>query len=85
MLTQDQINTIGGGGDYRFITTIGNGIEKVDVVMSFEYDYEGIYNTCIESVTFQGIDVSGCLTEDTLNSLEMEGIAKHLIKGEYCA
>jgi hypothetical protein len=86
MLTQDQLNSIGGQSTYRFITTIGNGIEKVDVLLSFEYDHEGIYNTCIESVTFQGIDVSGCLTEDTLNSLEMEGVAKHeATKGEYCA
>lgn len=86
MLTQDQKNTIGGDGSYRFITTIGNGIEKVDVVMSFEYDYEGIFNTCIESVTFQGVDISGCLTDETISALEMEGIAKHeATKGEYHA
>lgn len=86
MLTQDQKNTIGGDGSYRFITTIGNGIEKVDVVMSFEYDYEGIFNTCIESVTFQGIDIGGCLTEETLFALDMEGIAKYeAYKVEYHA
>jgi len=86
MLTQDQKDAIGGDGSYHFITTIGNGIEKVDCTLFYEYDYEGIYNTYIESVIFQGVDISGCLTEETISALEMEGIAKHeAIKGEYYA
>ena len=86
-ITNDQKAAIGGEGFFSFVTTIGNGIEKVDVIMSYEYDYEGIYNTCIESVTFQGIDVSGCLTEETLSALEMEAIAKRetQLKDDYYA
>ena len=83
-MTNDMRDSINGESTFRFITTIGNGIEKVDVVMSFEYDYEGIFNTCIDSVTYEGIDISGCLTEDTLCALDMEGIAKYeAYKAEY--
>jgi len=83
-ITNDQKAAIGGESTFRFITTIGCGVEKVDVVLSYEYDYEGIFNTCIESVTFQGVDISGCLTEDTLCALDMEGIAKYeAYKAEY--
>jgi hypothetical protein len=86
-ITNDQKAAIGGEGSFSFVTTIGSGIEKVDVTMSYEYDYEGIYNTCIESVTFQGVDVCGCLTEETLSALEMEAIAKRetQLKDDYYA
>ena len=76
MLTQDQLNTIGGDGSFSFVTTIGTAIEKVDVTLSYEYDSIGSYNECIESVIFQGVDISGCLTEETINALEMEAINK---------
>jgi len=74
MLTQDQKNTIGGEGSFSFVTTIGDGIEKVDVTLSYEYDATGSFNECIESVIFQGVDISGCLTEETINALEIEAI-----------
>jgi len=44
--------------------------------LSYEWDESGAYNECIESVIFQGVDISGCLTEETINALEMEAINK---------
>jgi hypothetical protein len=73
-ITNDQKAAIGGESTFQFITTIGCGIEKVDVTMSYEYDYEGIFNTCIESVTFQGVDISGCIDAYTILDLEMQGL-----------
>jgi hypothetical protein len=80
MLTQDQKNTIHGVGSFSFVTTIGDAIEKVDVTLSYEYDASGAYNECIESVIFKGVDISGCLTEETINALEMEAINKRYAK-----
>ena len=68
--------TLGGIGSFQFVTTIGEAIEKVDVTLSYEWDDSGSYNECIESVIFQGVDISGCLTEETINALEMEAINK---------
>ena len=76
MLTQDQKNSIHGIGSFSFVTTVGNAIEKVDVTLSYEWDDSGPYNECIESVIFQGVDISGCLNEETVNALEMEAINK---------
>ena len=76
MLTQDQKNAICGESSFSFVTTIGDGIEKVDVTLSFEYDSSGPFNEYIESVIYKGIDIAGCLTEDTINALEMEAINK---------
>lgn len=68
--------SLGGVGSFQFVTTIGNAIEKVDVTLSYEWDDSGSFNECIESVIFQGVDISGCLTEETVNALEMEAINK---------
>jgi len=76
MLTQEQKNTIGGESFYEFQATIGESIESVIVTMAFEYDSHGPYNEYIQSVIYKGIDISGCLDLETLNSLEMDGIYK---------
>jgi hypothetical protein len=76
MLTQYQKDTIGGEDSFSFVTTIGDAIEKVDVTLFYEWDDSGSFNECIESVIFQGVDISGCLTEETINALEMEAINK---------
>jgi len=68
--------SLSGVGSFQFITTIGDAIEKVDINLSYEWDESGAYNECIESVIFQGVDISGCLTEETINALEMEAINK---------
>ena len=68
--------SLGGVGSFQFVTTIGNAIENVDVALSYEWDDSGSFNECIESVIFQGVDISGCLTEEIINALEMEAINK---------
>ena len=68
--------SLGGVGSFQFVTTVGNAIEKVDVTLSYEWDDSGSFNEYIESVIFQGVDISGCLTEETINALEMEAIKK---------
>jgi hypothetical protein len=86
-LTNDQKASIGGEGAFHFTSHVGAGDVPVDCLLSYEFDSEGIYNTCIESVTFQGVDVCGCLTEETLSALEMEAIAKRetQLKDDYYA
>ena len=76
MRTNDQKNAICGEDSFSFVTTIGDGIEKVDVTLSFEYDSSGPFNEYIESVIYKGVDISGCLTEETINALAMEAINK---------
>ena len=68
--------SLSGVGSFPFVTTLGEAIEKVDVTLSYEYDENGAYNECIESVIFRDVDISGCLTLETLNSLEIDGIYK---------
>ena len=76
MLTNDQLASIGGESTFQFQATIGESIEIVDVTLAFEYDSFGPYNEYIQSVIYNGIDISGCLTLETLNSLEIDGIYK---------
>jgi hypothetical protein len=71
-----QAQSLGGEGSFQFVTTIGDAIEKVDVTLSYEWDDSGSFNEFIESVIYKGVDIAGCLTEDTINSLEMEAINK---------
>lgn len=50
MLTQDQLNSIGGDSVFEFETTIGCGSGTVIVKMSYEYDAFGTYNETITSI-----------------------------------
>ena len=56
-----------------FQTTTGAGDEIVKVTMTYERDESGIYAENIESVTFDGINVIGLLTEEQFADLEIEG------------
>jgi len=76
MLTQDQKNSIGGVTTYQFQTLIGESSEIVTATIEFEYDSEGAYNEYVKSVIYNGVDISGCLTLETLNEIEIEGIYK---------
>jgi hypothetical protein len=76
MRTNDQQAAIHGESTFQFLATIGESIEIVDVTLGFEYDYQGPYNEFIKSVLYKGVDISGCLTLETLNSLEIDGIYK---------
>jgi len=76
MRTNDQLAATHGESTFQFLTSIGESIEIVDVTLGFEYDYQGSYNEFIKSVIYKGVDISGCLTLETLNSLEIDGIYK---------
>jgi len=76
LLTNDQKAAIHGESTFQFLATIGESIEIVDVTLGFEYDSYGPYNEYVKSVIYNGVDIAGCLTLETLNSLEIDGIYK---------
>lgn len=70
MLTQDQLNTIGGDSVFEFETTIGIGSETVIVRMAYEYDYSGTYNETIDTVrSGSGYPLMDYLEEETIDEL----------------
>ena len=70
MLTQDQINTIGGESVFEFETEIGIGRESVVVRMAYEYDASGTYNETIDTVrTYSGFPIMDYLEESTFDEL----------------
>lgn len=56
-----------------FQTTTGAGDEIVKVIMTYQRDESGIYAENIESITFNGMDVMGLLSQDQFADLEIEG------------
>ena len=56
-----------------FQSTTGAGSEVVQVTMTYERDESGIYAENIESITFNGMDVMGVLSQDQFADLEIEG------------
>lgn len=56
-----------------FQTTTGAGDEIVKVTMTYERDESGIYAENIESVSFDGVNVIGLLTQEQFADLEIEG------------
>jgi hypothetical protein len=74
MLTQDQLNSIGGEDVFQFETTIGCGSETVIVRMTYEYDASGIYNETIDSIrNASGHSIMDYLEEETIDQLCMRG------------
>jgi hypothetical protein len=74
MLTQDQLNSIGGEDVFQFETTIGCGSETVIVRMTYEYDASGIYNETIDSIrNASGYSIIGYLEERTIEELCLTG------------
>jgi hypothetical protein len=70
MLTQDQLNSIGGSRVFEFETTIGCGSGTVIVKMSYEYDASGTYNETIDSVrNASGYPLMDYLEESTIDEL----------------
>jgi hypothetical protein len=49
-------------------------VTVVSVTWEFECDNDGIYNTEVTQVMYQGIDVLPVLSEDTLNELDGRAI-----------
>jgi hypothetical protein len=56
-----------------FHATTGAGSETVKVEMSYERDQDGTYAENIESITYNGMDVMGLLSEEQFADLEMLG------------
>jgi len=70
MLTQDQLNSIGGDSVFEFETTIGCGSGTVIVRMAYEYDYSGTYNETIDTVrTGSGYPLMDYLDESVIDEL----------------
>ncbi|CAB4130597.1 hypothetical protein UFOVP133_4 [uncultured Caudovirales phage] len=57
-----------------FRSTIGSGDEPVICALEYEHDENGVYNTELTEVMFQGTNILWCLTEEVQSELEMEGI-----------
>jgi len=74
MLTQDQVNSIGGSSVFEFETCIGIGGETVIVRMSYEYDASGTYNEFIDTVrSGSGYPIMDFLEEETIDQICMRG------------
>ena len=56
-----------------FQASTGAGDEAVVVTMTYERDENGVYAENIESITFNGMDVMGLLSEEQYSDLEMQG------------
>jgi hypothetical protein len=70
MLTQNQLDTIGGSRVFEFETTIGFGSASVIVRMAYEYDASGTYNETIDSVrNASGYPLMDYLEEETIDEL----------------
>jgi hypothetical protein len=76
-LTNDQKAAIGGEGAFHFSSHVGVGDVPVDCLLSYEYDAEGIYNTTVEHINYQGVDIMSCLDEAQINEIEMDGLAQY--------
>tara|TARA_R110000868_G_scaffold30712_4_gene113281 strand:+ start:7127 stop:7381 length:255 start_codon:yes stop_codon:yes gene_type:complete len=74
MLTQDQLNSIGGDSVFEFETCIGIGGVTVIVRMSYEYDASGIYNETIDNIrTLDKVNIMYYLEEETIDQLCIRG------------
>ena len=70
MLTQDQLNSIGGESFFEFETTIGCGSGTVIVTIVYEYDASGIYNETIDSIrNASGHSIMDYLDESVIDEL----------------
>ena len=68
--------------EFTFNATTGGGGETVTCKMFYERDEHGTFAENIETVTFEGVEVTGLLSEEQFAELEMEGmrqLAQHLI------
>jgi hypothetical protein len=59
---------------FHFKSIIGYDAQHVDVVLHYESDQDGIYDSWIHTVDYRGVDICGCLTDDVISDLEMQGL-----------
>ena len=58
----------------NFDATTGAGDVEVQVTMSFKADKYSSWAENIEKVTFEGVDITGVMTEEQFADLEAKGI-----------
>ena len=74
MLTQEQLNTIGGDSVFTFDAFIGIGKEPVIVRMIYEFDSAGFYNESVDTVrTVSGFPIMDYLEESVIDDLCIMG------------
>lgn len=56
-----------------FQARTGNGLEVVQVIMSYDEDIDGLFDKNIDSVLFENIEVVGLMTSEQFAELEKEG------------
>lgn len=62
--------------EFTFNATTGGGGETVTCKMSYERDEHGTFFENIEAVKFEGVEVTGLITEEQFADLEMVGVNK---------
>lgn len=64
--------------DYKFTfnANTGAGGETVTCLMSYECDEHGPYFESIETIKFEGVEVTGLISEEQFAELEMVGVNK---------
>jgi flagellar basal body-associated protein FliL len=62
--------------EFTFNATTGAGDETVTCRMTYEKDEHGPYFENIESVIFEGVDVTALISEEQFAELEMVGVNK---------
>ena len=62
--------------EFTFNATTGAAGETVTCLMSYEKDEHGPYFENIETVKFEGVEVTGLISEEQFAELEMVGVNK---------
>ena len=62
--------------EFTFNATTGAGGETVTCLMSYERDEHGPYFENIETVKYEGVEVTGLISEEQFSDLEMIGVNK---------
>jgi flagellar basal body-associated protein FliL len=62
--------------EFTFNATTGAGDETVTCKMTYERDEHGPYFENIETVKFEGVEVTGLISEEQFAELEMVGVNK---------
>lgn len=62
--------------EFTFNATTGAAGETVTCLMSYERDEHGPYFENIETVKYEGVEVTGLISEEQFSDLEMIGVNK---------
>jgi len=62
--------------EFTFNATTGAGDETVTCLLSYERDEHGAYFENIETVMFEGVNVTALISDEQFSELEMVGVNK---------